>query len=667
MVDGVFYNIRELNLKGKLFLEKNWRLNNQKWENIMEILNVDQINKMFGITPVLTDISFTIMKNDKIGIMGVNGAGKTTLLKIILGEIEPDTGHVIRQKNLKIGYMPQRVDYQSDKTAYEDALDVYNELLQAEIQLDKLQRELEKKHDKDTIRRFSALQERYIAQGGMVYRGKVRSMLIGLGLSDEEMDLPTMLLSGGQRTRVLLAKLLLTEPDILLLDEPTNHLDISAVEWLENFLQEYRGAVLVISHDRYFLDKFINRIFSLENHRIRAYKGNYSDFVRLKKEEEITLQRDYEKKTKEIKRIEGIIAQQKQWNTERSLITARHKQKMVDKIAQTLVCPEDAPKSIRLSFDAQLRSGNDVLTIENIGMAFDRTTLFSNVSFQIKRGERVFLLGRNGTGKTTLFRLILGELPLKQGKIRLGSNVQIGYYSQGQENLPLDKSILEAVYMNTKEQNLGKIRNVLASFLFTDEDVDKQISILSGGEKARVALAILMLSGCNLLMLDEPTNHLDIVSREILESALLEYNGTIFVISHDRYFIKKIATRILSLEQMGINSYEGGYDFYLQKMNENKILLSSTKLQKKASDAGVLYRQKRSAEAEKRKKKNDFTKLEKKITQLEETISFQKEQLTFPEIASDYTKILEITELLDKNERLLEQYYIEWEKLYEQL
>ena len=633
----------------------------------MEILNINHISKAFGITPILKDISFAIAEGDKIGVMGVNGAGTTTLFKIILAEIDADAGSVIRQKNLRIGYMPQQVDYRSDKTAYEDTLSVFSEFLQMEMRLEELQQQMERDHTEENIMSFSSLQERYIAEGGLLYRGRARSMLVGLGLSEEEIDLPISLLSGGQRTRVLLAKLLLTEPDILLLDEPTNHLDIVAVEWLENFLQEYRGAVMVISHDRYFLDKFVGRIFELENHHLTTYKGNYSDFVRLKEETAIALQRDYEKKSRELKRIEGIIAQQKQWNTERSLVTARHKQKMADKIAESIVYPEDAPKSMHLSLTAEQRSGNDVLMIERIGKVFDGVRLFSNASFLLKRGERAFLLGRNGIGKTTLFRLILGELPLEEGQVKIGAKVEIGYYAQGQEKLPLDKTILEAVYMNTQEQSIGKIRDVLASFLFVGEEVDKQISTLSGGEKARVALAILMLSGCNLLMLDEPTNHLDIPSREILEDALLNYNGTILAISHDRYFIRKLATRVLELERMGIASYEGGYESYLEQKINQQAFAEIKKKEKSQEDAGVQYRQRRSQEAEKRKKQNYFARLEEKIAKLEEEIEVEKLKLTQPDIAVDYAKILEITEGIGRQERQLQDYYMEWENLSEQL
>ncbi len=634
----------------------------------MEILNINHISKSFGITPVLENISFAIGEGDKIGIMGVNGAGKTTLFKIILAEMEADAGNVIRQKNLRIGYMPQQVDYRSDKTAYEDTLSVFSEFLQMEVRLEELQQQMEQAHTEENISSFSSLQERYIAEGGLLYRGRARSMLIGLGLSEEEIDLPISLLSGGQRTRVLLAKLLLTEPDILLLDEPTNHLDIAAVEWLENFLQEYRGAVMVISHDRYFLDKFVGRIFELENHHLTTYKGNYSDFIRQKEEAAIALQRDYEKKSRELKRIEGIIAQQKQWNTERSLVTARHKQKMADKIAESIIRPEDTPKSMHLSLTAEQRSGNDVLMVEQVGKTFDGLQLFSDASFLLKRGERAFLLGRNGIGKTTLFRLILGELPLEEGQIRVGAKVEIGYYAQGQEKLPLDKTILEAVYMNTQEQSIGKIRDVLASFLFVGDEVDKQISTLSGGEKARVALAILMLSGCNLLMLDEPTNHLDIPSREILEEALLNYNGTILAISHDRYFIRKLATRVLELERMGITSYEGGYESYLEQKISLQTSTATRKKEKSSTeDAGEQYRQKRNQEAERRKRQNRFARLEEEIAKLEEKLEAEKERLMQPEIAVDYAKILEITEEIGKQEKQLQDYYTEWEKLSEQL
>ena len=632
----------------------------------MEILNIQHISKSFGITQILDDVSFSIMEGDKIGMMGVNGAGKTTLFKVILGELEQDGGTIIKQRNLKIGYMPQQTDYRSDKTAYEDTLSVFAHFMQMELRMEELQQKMDQQGDEESIHSFSALQERYIQEGGLLYKGKARSMLLSLGLTEEEMDLQISLLSGGQRTRVLLAKLLLSEPDILMLDEPTNHLDIAAVEWLEGFLREYRGAVLVISHDRYFLDKFVSRIFELENRRLTTYKGNYSDFVRLKEEARIALERDYEKKTRELKRVEGIIAQQKQWNTERSVGIARHKQKMADRIAESIVRPEDAPKSMHITLNSDHRSGNDVLLIDNVGKSFDGQVLFTGASFLLKRGDRAFLLGRNGIGKSTLFKLILGEIPLEQGDVKFGSRVEVGYYAQGQEKLPLDKSILEAVYMNTDEQSIGRIRDVLAAFLFRGEDVDKQIDTLSGGEKARVALAILMLSGCNLLMLDEPTNHLDIPSREILEDALMAYEGTILAISHDRYFIKKLATRMLDLDKDKVTPFEGGYEAYLEN-KEGVRQLSFAKKEEKEKDAGALYRQKRSEEAEKRKKQSRFQKLERMIAQLEESIETQKARLYLPDVAADYAKVLEISQQIGNDEQLLQEYYDEWEVLAEQI
>ena len=628
----------------------------------MEILNCNHITKQFGVTPVLEDICFAVSTGDKIGMMGVNGAGKTTLFKILLAEMEPDAGQIVRQKNLKLGYMPQQVDYRSDKTDYEDSLSVFSECMQMEVRLEELQQRMEQEHSEQSIASFSALQERYIAEGGLLYRGRARSMLQSLGLSGTEMDLPMSALSGGQRTRVLLAKLLLAEPDILLLDEPTNHLDIAAVEWLENFLQEYRGAVIVISHDRYFLDQFVGRIFELENHRLRAYVGNYSAFMRQKEADSIALQRDFEKKTRELHRIEGIIAQQKQWNTERSLVTARHKQKMADKLAASIVRPEDAPGSMHLSLLADHRSGNDVLSVQGVGQVFDGVRLFSNASFELKRGERAFLLGRNGVGKTTLLRRILGEIPAGEGEIRLGARVEVGYYAQGQEKLPPNDSILEAVYRNTDEQELGRIRDVLAMFLFRGEEVDKKISTLSGGEKARVALAILMLSGCNLLILDEPTNHLDIPSREILEEALLAYDGTILAVSHDRYFIQKLATRILDLTPEGVASYENGYDAYMA----SKAAQQKQAVAQKATpteDAGVQYRKKRSEEAALRKRRSQIERLEGQIAALEEEIAAEKERMSAPDIAADYEQVLGLSCKIGEMEAELEEKYARWEEL----
>ncbi len=626
----------------------------------MEILNGVHITKTFGVRTILQDVSFSVNETDKIGIMGVNGAGKTTLFKIILGEEDPTQGAVVKQKNSKIGYMPQQVSYFSKKTALEDALESFSHLQGAEAQLNRLQSEMETDHSAAVIRQFTELNERFIAEGGLTYRNRTRSMLLGLGLLEEEILLPLSELSGGQRTRVLLAKLLLAEPDLLLLDEPTNHLDLDAVEWLENYLLGYRGAVLAVSHDRYFIDMFANRIFELENNTLKSYKGNYSDFVRLKAEALLAQQREYEKQKRELTRIEGIIAQQKQWNTERSLVTARSKEKMADRIRREIVKPDEEPASIRFSIKAKERSGNDVLCVEHLEKSFDGHLLFKNVCLDIKRKERVFLLGKNGIGKTTLFRILLGELAADRGEVQFGANVSCGYYAQTQENLPNDKSILEAVYEQVKEQKLGNIRNVLAAFLFTGEDIDKKIATLSGGERARVALAILMLSEHNLLLLDEPTNHLDIPSREILEDALLQYDGTLLAISHDRYFVQKISTKIYALDTQGAVLFDGGYASYVQARAADTQNQSSPKQESRSAEE---YKKRRRDASAKRKLVHRAKQLEGQIVQTEEKIRFLNKKLFLPEVACDYEEALRISNEVKDLEQKLPGLYEEWEKI----
>ena len=631
----------------------------------MELININDVSLSFGDEEILNDISLTVRDEDKIGIIGVNGAGKTTLFRLIMGELECTSGTIIRRKNLNIGYVPQRVEYHSQRTAYEDALETFSDLIHLEERLNELNEQMIASSTIESVEAYNRTQERFVNEGGLTYRSLTRSMLLGLGLSENELDLQIEKLSGGQRTRVLIAKILLSKPDILLLDEPTNHLDIEALEWLEKYLSDYRGSILVISHDRYFLDNFVNKIFEISFTRGELYNGNYTKYAQLKEERDEFLRRDYAKKEREVQRIEAMIEQQKRWNTERSFITARHKEKMADRIRKTMVKPSEKEKSIRISFSEDRKSGNDVLRITGVSKRFGDTVLFRNAGFEIKRNDRAFILGRNGTGKTTLLRMILGEVEDFEGEIFIGTNVDIGYYAQGQENLPMNDTIIEAVYKNTDETQLGKIRNILALFLFTDDEVEKKVSSLSGGEKARVALAILMLSGCNLLLLDEPTNHLDMASREILENALLRYDGTILAVSHDRYFIRKLATKVIELDRDGTDIYPVDYDQYL--FDKSKKTVDEALVQKKKSDAGEEYRRAKEAEAEIRKRKNRFAKLEELIQNTEDKINILTKELENPEISSDYGKLMDTNSRIEALTTQLQEYYTEWEDLAELL
>ena len=631
----------------------------------MELININDVSLSFGDEEILNDISLTVRDEDKIGIIGVNGAGKTTLFRLIMGELECTSGNIIRRKNLNIGYVPQRVEYHSQRTAYEDALETFSDLIHLEERLNELNEQMIASSTMESVEAYNRTQERFVNEGGLTYRSLTRSMLLGLGLSENELDIQIEKLSGGQRTRVLIAKILLSKPDILLLDEPTNHLDIEALEWLEKYLSDYRGSILVISHDRYFLDNFVNKIFEISFTRGELYNGNYTKYAQLKEERDEFLRRDYAKKEREVQRIEAMIEQQKRWNTERSFITARHKEKMADRIRKTMVKPSEKEKSIRISFSEDRKSGNDVLRITGVSKKFGDTVLFRNAGFEIKRNDRAFILGRNGTGKTTLLRMRLGEVEDFEGEIFIGTNVDIGYYAQGQENLPMNDTIIEAVYKNTDETQLGKIRNILALFLFTDDEVEKKVSSLSGGEKARVALAILMLSGCNLLLLDEPTNHLDMATREILENALLRYDGTILAVSHDRYFIRKLATKVIELDRDGTDIYPVDYDQYL--FDKSKKTVDEAPVQKKKSDAGEEYRRAKEAEAEIRKRKNRFAKLEELIQNTEDKINILTKELENPEISSDYGKLMDTNSRIEALTTQLQEYYTEWEDLAELL
>lgn len=630
----------------------------------MEILVANQINKSFVLQEVLTDISFSVEKGDKVGIMGVNGAGKSTLFKIITGEILPDSGTLYKAANARLAYMAQHTAYDSMSTALQDALSVFDELLEMEVRIKDLQVKIEQTQDMQTIQKFTELNEKYIQNGGMTYQSRTKAMLLGLGLTENELALPLLSLSGGQRTRVMLAKLLLSEPDILLLDEPTNHLDLSAIEWLENFLIDYRGTVLVISHDRYFLDAFVNKIFEIEYTKLTSYVGNYSDFVRQKQENQLVVEREYKKKTKELKRIEAIIEEQKRWNTERSLITARHKQKMADKIAAGIIKPTKAQNKIKVRLDTSKRSGNEVLEIENLSMGFDNHTLFSDVTMDIRRTDKAFLLGRNGIGKTTLFRILLGEIQQASGTFSFGANVEVGYYSQTQDNLPLDSTMLEAVYAQVDETSVGRVRDILALFLFTGDDIEKKIETLSGGERARVSLAILLLSKCNFILLDEPTNHLDIPSREVLEEALLAYDGTLFVVSHDRYFIKKLSTKVYDLQKTGVVLYNGNYEYYLQERIKRQEIAESKQVESvRQEETTNEYWEEKKRASEQRQLLGKIKRAEENIVATEEEIHILEERLGTEEVVADYEKVLLISDEIAKKTEILNQYYEEWQEL----
>lgn len=627
----------------------------------MLILSASKINKSFGSDSVLEDVSFSVYTGDKIGILGANGAGKSTLFKILTGEIDCDSGNIFMNKQLKISYLEQHTKSSSTKNAYDEVMSVFSNLINTEIELERLHKMIENNPSTELIERQTALNESYVANGGLTYKAMAMSTLKGLGLKDDEIKLPLSALSGGQRTRVMLAKILLDKSDILFLDEPTNHLDIESIMWLENFLSSYQGCLLLVTHDRYFLDKVTNKIFEIEHQKLKEYNGNYSYYIKKKNADTAALEKDYALKEKEIKRLEGIIEQQKRWNREKNIKTAESKQKAIDRIEKTMVKPEKSLKDIKFRFNYQEECANDVLVAENLSKKFPDKVLFENVNLDIKKSERVFLLGANGTGKSTLFKIIMGMERPDSGKIKLGPRVKIAYYDQTQSDLNLDKTIFDEIQDSLPYLDNTSIRCALALFLFTGEDVFKEISTLSGGERARVCLTKLMLSKSNILFLDEPTNHLDVMSKEALENALLQYDGTLFVISHDRYFINKLANKIYIISPNGEKCINGSYDDYLKTLDktETKITVQT--------ESKIDYKQKKELESQKRKLNTRIKKAEDAISDYENKINDINELLSDESISSNYEKIVELTNELNKAQENLELQMFEWENAQEEL
>ena len=630
------------------------------------LLSVNGISKKFADRTVFENVSFNIDDNDKIGFVGSNGAGKSTLFKILTNDLYPDGGEVFKNKNLKIGYLDQYSCNDSDKTVMDETLSVFSHLIDLENELNDIQYEIENnKSDLSAlIDKQIRLTEEFERKDGYVYKSRAAATLMGLGFSEKETDQKVSVLSGGQKTRVSLAKILLSDANLLLLDEPTNHLDIESVEWLEEFLKSYNGAFVVISHDRYFLDKVTGRTFELENGRFYSMNANYSAFAAQRDIERLTLERNYENTTREIERLENIVEQQRRWNRERNIKTAESKLKVIKKLKDTLVEPAAAPEEAHFRFRAKPGGGTDALITENLSMSFGEKKLFENIDIHIIKGERVFIVGPNGCGKTTLLKIILGLIQACGGSSRIGANTFIGYYDQLQESLHMDKEVIDEVWDEYPSLNQTSVRNALAAFLFKGEDVFKQIKSLSGGERARVELVKLILKDVNFLIMDEPTNHLDIHSREALEKALSEYDGTLLMVSHDRYFINSIATRILKMDSDGIVSYDGGYDDFIEKTT----MPATEKKEKKAPSASaVSYREQKRIESEKRKLKTRFSKTEESISLLEEEIKLLTNNLRLPEISSDYLKAAEISDEINKKNETLDALYIEWEELQKKL
>lgn len=623
----------------------------------MAIISVGALSKSFGENTLFENVSFSVSEGDKIGFIGGNGAGKTTLFKIICGEEFKDSGTLSVSSQIKISYMQQFPLKDSEKTVFDEALEVFSYLEEIEEEEKAVTEKIALGLD---IPKYIDLQHdlrlRFENLGGLTYKSRTRSMLMGLGFSESDLTLPVSALSGGEKTRVSLAKMLLSESDLLLLDEPTNHLDMESVAFLEDFLSSVKAAFIVISHDRYFLDKVTTKTMELENKTLKLFDAPYSKYLQFKEtDREITL-KHYENDLREIKRIEGIIEQQRRWNREKNIRTAESKQKKIDKMLQSLKKPEQLAKDVSISFSAKVQSGFDVLKAECLSKSFDNQQLFENVSFDIKRGDRAFIIGGNGTGKSTIFNIITKRIKADSGTYSIGTKVDIGYFDQHSSDLLASNTIISEIRNAHPHMTDTEIRCALAGFLFFGDDVFKEISTLSGGERARVALLKLMLSGHNLLLLDEPTNHLDIKSREALEDALLSYDGTVLAISHDRYFINKIASRIYALSENGATLYEGNFDYYKEKKSS-----FSVKKEEKAPKRENSYEVQKAQRAQLKKLERNLKKCEDDIALSEEELKTLEEELS--KVQSDYVKAMEISAKAEEIKTKLSSLYSLWEEL----
>ena len=644
------------------------------------ILACHHISKAFGTDVILDDISFHIEEYEKAAIIGINGAGKSTLLKIIMNELAPDSGEVILAKGKTIGYLAQHHSRDSKRTIYEELLDVKKEVILLEERMAETEHAMKDAKGEELdqlLKSYARMRQSFEDQNGYAYRSEVVGVLKGLGFAEEDFNKEVHLLSGGQKTRVALGRLLLAKPDILLLDEPTNHLDMNSTAWLETFLMNYKGAVIIVAHDRYFLDKVVTKIIEIDHHQGLVFKGNYTDYAAKKAQLRDMQRKAWLNQQQEIAHQEAVITKLRSFNREKSIKRAESREKMLDKM-ERVDKPLEESDGMRIMLEPDTLSGNDVLFVENLTKSYDGEYLFQNVSMDIKRGERVALIGDNGTGKTTILKIINQLVPADRCDLRLGAKVHIGYYDQEHQVLHDDKSIFDEISDAYPNLNNTRIRNVLAAFLFTGDDVFKLIKELSGGERGRVSLAKLMLSHANFLILDEPTNHLDIQSREILEEALQNYTGTVLYVSHDRYFINQTATRILNLTEGGLNSYPGNYDDYIEKKDSPSInssggfepVVSSERVQQipetphKTGGKDDYLRQKEE-QAKERKRQNQIKKVEKRIDEIETRLAELDELMADPSVATDVKRLMEINaEHEDLDTELLELME-EWENLCE--
>ncbi len=631
----------------------------------MAVLSARGLSMSFVERTLFSDVSFDIEKRDRVGFIGRNGTGKTTLFKVITGELSATAGDIFIARDTVVGHMRQHACVYPERSVFDELLTVFSPLMEMEKEIEVLTHSIDKgEGDINTlIARQTALIDKFNNDGGLTFRSRTRSALLGLGFSEEDFTRAVGTLSGGQASKLSLAKLLLSGADFLLLDEPTNHLDINSVRWLEDFIKDFKGSALIISHDRYFLDAVTNKTIELEHKRIRVYEGNYTTFMEKKAREIEAAQKLYEKESREIRRIEGIVEQQKRWNQAHNYVTAASKQKEADRIKERLVKPEGEESHIHLSFEPKRESGNDVLICRNVSKSFDSKQVLRNVNLYIRRGERVFIVGANGCGKTTLFKILCGIYEAEYDQLTFGARVDTGYFDQMQADLTPTKNALEEISDSYPYMDNTDIRTALGSFLIKGDDVFKPISALSGGERARISLLKLVLSGANFFLLDEPTNHLDTPSREALEQTLAEYAGTMLIISHDRYFINKLADRIIELTPTGVTEYLGNYDYYVEKtaLREEVSESKETPQKPKVND----YKLRKEEQARERKRQNDLKKVEQRIEELEADIEEVQTLLQSEEVTSDYEKLMELTAKLQQLQDEQAEVFELWESLME--
>lgn len=633
----------------------------------MIVLSGNDISVSFGGETLFHDVNFRLEENGRAGLVGVNGCGKTTLMHVINGRQEAETGGISKAAGIKLGCMEQYVIRDDNITLYDEVLEIFRPLIDAENELADIAVAIDTgDHSEQTLSRQMQLQERFEREGGLTYKSMTCSALVGLGFSEEDFNKPISVMSGGQKSKAQLAKLLLSGSNILLLDEPTNHLDITACEWLEKFLTEYKGAYIVISHDRYFLDKVTNTTFEMENRTLREYKGNYTRYLELKAEAREAQQRVYDRTVKEINRIEGIVEQQKRWGQEHNFITAASKQKQADRLKETLEKPEDLPEAIKFTFRAKEGGANDVLIAKNLSKSFDGTVVFTNAELDIKKNTTTFILGENGCGKTTLLKILTGEYQADSGEYKFGNNIQFGYYDQAQTDLDPSKTVIDEVWDRYPKMTQTQVRSALAQFLFKGDDVFKNVGKLSGGEKARVSLLKLMLSKANMLLLDEPTNHLDIHSREALENALASYGGTLLIVSHDRYLINKLADRIVWLGKTGTVNIDGNYDRYIE-LKEAKAQSEQAVQVKAAEGKKNDYKERKERESTLRKLSGALKRCEQAIDEIGLKTAELAQQMSQPEIATDYEKTSALAQEIEALKEKEEALTAEWMELSEQI